>query len=171
MPAAQTAPVLTPQAALTRLATATRVDASWFIPAFASALPQVFGGFQGFKAQFGAFQGVDDLGGDLYRLRYAGGTVTVQAQLNAAGQFTGLFLKDQQAKDQQTSVPASSSPAPQPAASAACVTPQAALTRLFSAKTLSPEWFSADFLQASAARPALLHSGGGQQRPRLLSNG
>ena len=32
---------LTPQAALTRLATATRVDASWFIPAFASALPQV----------------------------------------------------------------------------------------------------------------------------------
>ena len=138
---AQSTPTLTPQAALTRLATATKVDARWFVPAFASALPQVAGGFQGFTSQFGALQGVDDLGGNQYRLRYAGGTVTVETQLNAAGQFTSLFLRGQQA-----SPPPAAAPAP-PAPNPASLTPQAALTRLFSARTLSPEWFSAEFLK------------------------
>ncbi|WP_161882852.1 serine hydrolase [Deinococcus alpinitundrae] len=144
---AQSTPALTPQAALTRLATAMKVNASWFVPAFASALPQVAGGFQGFTSQFGALQGVDDLGSNQYRLRYAGGTVTVETQLNAAGQFTSLFLRGQQA-----SVPTVST---QSAPNSASLTPQAALTRLFSAKMLSPDWFSADFLsQVPAAQLA-----------------
>lgn len=165
-PNAAAQPALTPQAALTRLATATKVDAGWFVPAFASALPQVSGGFQGFRAQFGAFQGVDDLGGNQYRLRYAGGTVTVETQLSAAGQFTGLFLKGQQATVPTATVPAPTAPAqpapaqpapatPTPPAAASAVTPQAALTRLLSAKTVSPDWFSADFLkQVSPAQLA-----------------
>ncbi len=149
--AAPATAALTPQAALTRLATATKVNASWFVPAFASALPQVAGGFQGFTSQFGALQGVDDLGSNQYRLRYAGGTVTVETQLNAAGQFTSLFLRGQQA-----SAPTPAQPAPaQPAAVPAALTPQVALTRLFSAPAPSPEWFSTDFLnQVSPAQLA-----------------
>ena len=128
---------VTPSAALTRSATAPTFSAEWFVAAFASALPQVQGGFRGFGSQYGAFQGVDDLGGDVYRLRYAGGSVTVSAQLNAAGQFTTLFLKGQEA----------AAPAGPAATPVSVSTPQAALARLFSAGAPSAEWFSAEFLQ------------------------
>ena len=130
----QTSPALTPQAALTRLAQATKLDPQWFVPAFAKTLPQVQGGFQGFAAQYGAFQGVDVLGQDTYRLRYASGTVTVSAQLNAAGQFTGLFLKDQRSN---AAAPASLSGT------------SAALDRLFRAAAPQAEWFSPEFLKAA----------------------
>ncbi|AZI42537.1 serine hydrolase [Deinococcus psychrotolerans] len=152
---ATSAAALTPQAALTRLAAAEKVEAGWFTPDFASALPQVAGGFRSFKEQYGAFQSVDDLGSNRYRLRYVGGTVTVETQLNAAGQFTSLFLRGQQANTAPTSAtpaqPSPTTPTTPPTSAAptsnAAVTVQAALTRLLSAKTLSPEWFSADFLK------------------------
>lgn len=147
--AAAPAATLTPQAALTRLATAAKVEASWFTPAFASALPQVTGGFQGFRAQYGAFQSVDDLGSNQYRLRYEGGSVTVETQLNEAGQFTGLFLRGQQVNAAPTTQaqPAPATPSTSNTDTARVTTPQAALTRLLSAKTLSDEWFSTDFLK------------------------
>ncbi|WP_181392021.1 serine hydrolase [Deinococcus irradiatisoli] len=145
---------ITPAAALTRLAQARTLDPRWFVAAFASALPQVQGGFQGFVSQYGAFQGVDALGGDLYRLRYAGGTVTVSAQINAAGQFTSLFLQGQQA---------TSAPTPSSQTTASVTTPQAALTRLFSASAPSADWFSAEFLQqvpVSQLAPILAQASG-----------
>lgn len=135
---------LTPQAALTRLAQAPILDPRWFVPAFASKLRQVQRGFQGFAGQYGAFQGVDVLGQDTYRLRYAGGTVTVSAQLNAAGQFTGLFLKGQEAKTAAPTTPTSTTPA---TSSPATSTPaSAALDRLFRAAAPQAEWFTPEFL-------------------------
>ena len=150
-PSTQSTPSPAPQtvAALTRLARASKVDAAWFTPAFASALPQIQSGFLGFAAQFGAFQGVDTLGGDSFRLRYERGTVTLTATLNPAGQFTGLFLKDQQA---------SAAPAAKPSSTALtdeALTQQAALTRLFRAQTPNPEWFAPAFLGEVPARQLL----------------
>ena len=143
-----TATPTTTAAALTRLASASTIDASWFTPEFAGTLPQIRGGFQGFASQYGAFQGVDSAGGDTYTLRYAGGTVTVTAQINAQGQLTSLFLKGQQATASAPN-PAPQNPTPQnPAPQASSPTPQAALSRLLGASSPSAEWFTADFLAA-----------------------
>jgi beta-lactamase class A len=147
----QAAPTLTPQAALTRLALAPKLDPKWFTPEFAGALPQVQGGFQGFASQYGAFQGVDALGNNAYRLRYATGTVTLSAQLNAAGQFSSLFLTGQQASAAAAAPPAPATPAPTTPASAATSTAaaSAALDRLFRAAAPQAEWFTPEFLKAA----------------------
>ena len=142
----QTAPALTPQAALTRLATAQKVEASWFTPDFASALTQIRGAFQGFRQDYGTLSGVDALGSQTYRLRYTGGSVTVTASLNPAGQLTSLFLKGQQASAAPAQTGTASSTAAGPAS--APTTTATALTRLATAQTVSASWFTPDFASA-----------------------
>ncbi len=143
---AEATTVTTVSAALSRVAQqADRVQSSWFTPEFAGAIPSIQGGFKSFASEYGNFVGVDDLGSGLYTLRYAGGSVTVQASVNARGQLSRLFLKGQQANPSPAPVPA---PAPVAVSSqAGTLSVPAAITRLFGAAQPSADWLAPSFLE------------------------
>ncbi|ADV66443.1 serine hydrolase [Deinococcus maricopensis] len=129
--------------ALARLARADRLDAAWFSADFAALIPQMQAGFQGFRAAYGDFVGVQATGTDTYALKYARGNVNVRATTDARGVFRGLLITGMQAAP--STPPASTGAAPTtPAVRTGDATGQA-LARLLNADAANPAWFTPDF--------------------------
>ncbi|MEM6254135.1 MAG: serine hydrolase [Cyanobacteria bacterium P01_D01_bin.156] len=96
-PAVAMAVEISPEAALSRLFTASEVRASWFANSFLSqiSLGQIEQILQGIVASMGRYQDVSAVD-DQYLLMFEKGTVPARIVLNSAGQITGLLFEPPQ---------------------------------------------------------------------------
>lgn len=86
---------ITPEAALVRLLTATRIQASWFAPSFLAqvSVARIEQVRAGLLAQVGAYEGVEPQADGSFVVRFQRGTVQAQIALDAQGRITGLLFK------------------------------------------------------------------------------
>jgi len=92
------AQMITPQAALVRVLTASHEQAAWFAPLFLAQVStaQVEQGVAAIKAQFGPYKSVTPQPDGSYLVTFARGTTHAQIHLDAQGRIDGLlFTKPQ----------------------------------------------------------------------------
>jgi beta-lactamase class A len=128
---------IAPKAAIERLFTSDKLNPDWFAAAFTAQVPvsQLQGYIDQWKSQYGPYRGVSE-NGDHFSTDFDKASIPTFIKLDADGRIIGLFFQNPIPKPGMASSSAAN----------AVISPENAISRLFTADKASADWFAASFL-------------------------